>query len=259
MQTDKPENTEQFICNAVPSPTDHRDWIYATNTSITIPRVVDYRELLQPVRNQGRHGSCFAMSSCCMKEFQERKDYNFQNYFSPKFFYAQRKNTVTEGMYGRDVMRILQTIGVCYEKTCPYKDVEEKQDWTPFYEEAKRHVISHYARVSTVEDLCQAIHKNGVCLFTVPVYNKSTNSIWKKLTSDAKLQGGHAMAVVGYDKENKYFIIRNSWGVGWGDSGYCMFPFADWGMQWDVWATIDDDTEIDRLNDPNTCPSCIVQ
>lgn len=262
--SENPENTDHFICNAVQSPIDRRDWIYATNASGTIPNVVDYRDLLQPIRNQGRHGSCFAMSSCCMKELQERKDYNFQDYFSPKFFYAQRINLVDEhkyndeGMYGRDVMRILQKIGVCYEKTCPYVNVEEKTDWTPFLEEAKQHVISHYARVSTVEGLCQAIHKHGVCLITVPVYNKTTNSIWKKLTPDAKLQGGHAMAVVGYDKERKYFIIRNSWGEKWCDKGYCLFPFADWGMKWEVWTTVDDDTEIEKWEDPKTCPPCVI-
>ena len=31
--------------------------------------------------------------------------------------------------------------------------------------------------------------------------------------------GGHAVCVVGYTKD-KRFIIRNSWGTGWGDKGF---------------------------------------
>jgi C1A family cysteine protease len=52
-----------------------------------------------------------------------------------------------------------------------------------------------------------------------------------------KLLGGHAMCVVGYNAEG--FIVRNSWGDDWLDNGYCMFPYSDWGMQWEVWSTVD--------------------
>ena len=26
--------------------------------------------------------------------------------------------------------------------------------------------------------------------------------------------------------EDGYFVVANSWGTGWGLSGYCQFPFA---------------------------------
>jgi hypothetical protein len=29
--------------------------------------------------------------------------------------------------------------------------------------------------------------------------------------------GGHAVCMVGYDKSERVFIMRNSWGVKWGD------------------------------------------
>jgi C1A family cysteine protease len=32
------------------------------------------------------------------------------------------------------------------------------------------------------------------------------------------MQGGHAVALVGYDQNQ--FIVRNSWGEGWGDKGF---------------------------------------
>jgi len=37
--------------------------------------------------------------------------------------------------------------------------------------------------------------------------------------------GGHAVLVVGYDMNEKRFIVRNSWGSGWGKNGYFTLPF----------------------------------
>ncbi len=38
--------------------------------------------------------------------------------------------------------------------------------------------------------------------------------------------GGHAVLAVGYDDASKRFIVRNSWGTGWGLAGYFTIPYA---------------------------------
>jgi C1A family cysteine protease len=38
--------------------------------------------------------------------------------------------------------------------------------------------------------------------------------------------GGHAVLAVGYDDSKNAFIIRNSWGDGWGLAGYFYMPYA---------------------------------
>jgi len=37
--------------------------------------------------------------------------------------------------------------------------------------------------------------------------------------------GGHAVAAVGYDDKNQWFIVRNSWGTSWGLDGYFTLPY----------------------------------
>jgi hypothetical protein len=37
--------------------------------------------------------------------------------------------------------------------------------------------------------------------------------------------GGHAMLVVGYNRPSQYFIVKNSWGRGWGHDGYAYFHY----------------------------------
>jgi len=44
-------------------------------------------------------------------------------------------------------------------------------------------------------------------------------------TDNDKILGGHAVMAVGYNEKEKVFIIRNSWGVNWGDQGYFYMPY----------------------------------
>ena len=40
-----------------------------------------------------------------------------------------------------------------------------------------------------------------------------------------RVLGGHAVMAVGYDDEQRNFIVRNSWGSGWGQDGYFLMPY----------------------------------
>ncbi|MDD2714358.1 MAG: C1 family peptidase [Candidatus Wallbacteria bacterium] len=37
-------------------------------------------------------------------------------------------------------------------------------------------------------------------------------------------RGGHVILLVGYDRESRRFLFRNSWGPGWGNNGYGTLP-----------------------------------
>ena len=65
---------------------DKRDYIYRSNNNLDIPKILDYRNELLDIRDQGKQGSCYAHSVACVKEWQERKDYGVKEYFSPQFF-----------------------------------------------------------------------------------------------------------------------------------------------------------------------------
>jgi C1A family cysteine protease len=38
--------------------------------------------------------------------------------------------------------------------------------------------------------------------------------------------GGHEVCIVGYDDDNQWFEVANSWGTGWGDNGFFYVPYA---------------------------------
>lgn len=239
------QNFTKFIINGVFSPHDSRDWLYdnyLNQTNYSLPVVLDYRTDLLPVRNQENQGSCFAMSVACMKEYQEKQDYGLNQYLSSQFFYNIRDNLYDnnknndEGMYGRNVMKLLMKYGICSEKLYPYGRIQYKDKISEYcFKEAENHKIKGYGRVLSIEALKYSLKYNGLCLIVFPIYNY-TPEMWIKGENDTFL-GGHAMTVVGY-LEN-CFIIRNSWGEEWGDNGYSYYFFSDWGAHWEIWTTID--------------------
>ena len=165
---------DTYILNVAKSPNDERDFIFQKETNF--PLTLDLRSDLFPVRDQGTQGSCYAVSSACMKEYQEKKDYGLNELLSPQFFYDNRYNlydedaTNNEGMFGRDVMRILKTIGICTEKEYPYGRSLNRNDIPEeLYLSAKKHVIKKYARIFTIYSLKKSLYENGPCLITFPV------------------------------------------------------------------------------------------
>jgi hypothetical protein len=48
--------------------------------------------------------------------------------------------------------------------------------------------------------------------------------------------GGHCITIVGYDDANHFWICKNQWGAGWGESGYFRIGFGQCGLDSTVWA-----------------------
>jgi C1A family cysteine protease len=51
-------------------------------------------------------------------------------------------------------------------------------------------------------------------------------------TKGEDIVGGHAVVCVGYDDAKQAFIVRNSWGTGWGDKGYFYMPYEFFKTQY---------------------------
>ena len=138
------------------------------NKNYFLPNILDYRNDLLPIRNQGSQGSCYAQAASCMKEWQEKRDYGLNEYLSPQFFYNNRSNLYDdisnndEGMYGRNVMKLLKNIGICKEKIYPYGLIEDKKKINEAcYLQAKEHCIKSYGKIISLEALKYSLKYNG--------------------------------------------------------------------------------------------------
>lgn len=253
---------------ALQSPPDYRDYLYrAIFKAEALPPKFSRRSEMGPVRDQGKFGACVGFASAGVKDNQETREAGRQVVTSPLYIYKRCKEQdgipAQEGTYPRAAMAVLKNLGVCSEATVPYSRMSwpTMPDLPPGADaEAAAFKIGAYARITTIDEVKQAIVKDGPVLAAVLVcqsFMDATDGIIPVPGSDGKedyIKGGHAIAVIGWDDNMKakgrtgYFEIRNSWGPDWGDAGYGWIPYdfftgatVDLGMRYwmESWSSVD--------------------
>jgi len=79
----------------------------------------------------------------------------------------------------------------------------------------------------TVSAMRDALVSYGPLVTTMDVYEdffSYTSGVYSYATG--AYQGGHAVLLVGYSDAGQYFIVKNSWGAGWGESGYFRIAYS---------------------------------
>jgi hypothetical protein len=228
------------LLNIESSEFDSRDLVIESinHPKFEFPAQLDYRPDMPVAWNQGADGPCSAYAAAAIKMWQEYKDYGSKEGLSQYFVYNLRPNYPAKGMTPRNTMRILKDYGIPYKKSFKLKWKKVEEIPAHVLEEAANHKILGYARVMTIEGLKKSLYKNGPAYIAMPVFNDSAG-FWKPKYND-RLLGGHALVVVGYN--DKGFILRNSWGIGWGDNGHSIYPYQDFGAHYEIWTSIDDES-----------------
>ncbi len=233
---------------------DARDLIFAAPAVAAgqLPDAVDLRPQCPPVYDQGRIGSCTANSIAGAFEFDLKKQHMTDFVPSRLFIYYNERSM--EGTIGydsgaqiRDGIKSVNKLGVCPESEWPYDDTPPANANDPWpaaakagqkpsstcYEDALKNTATVYRRV--VRDLDQfrgCLAEGYPFVFGFSVYSGfesaevARTGVANLPGSDEDLLGGHAVAAVGYDDASQRFIVRNSWGTGWGQAGYFTLPYA---------------------------------
>ncbi len=235
-----------------------------------LPVTTDLRPWFSPVEDQLSIGSCTANAGVGMVEYFERKAFGKHIDASRLFLYKVTRNmlhwTGDTGAFLRTTMGAMVLFGVPPEEYWPYVIADYEKEPTPFcYAYAQSYQTISYYRLDppgvTKPALLSQIKTNlgaGLpSMFGFTVYNsisqaKTTGKI-PYPTKGEKIAGGHAVVAVGYDDNMKIknlnsgatetkgaLLIRNSWGTGWGASGYGWLPY-DYilkGLAVDWWSLV---------------------
>ncbi len=233
---------------------DHRDryWQAPALASAQLPASVDLRQLCPPVYDQGQLGSCTANAIAGAVQFDEIRSGTVPTW-TPSRLFIYYNARVFEGTVGtdsgaqlRDAIKVIAAQGVCSETDWPY-DISKfaEQPSADAFADAVQDRIGSYQRVvQSLAQLKTCVASGFTYVFGFTVFSSCesgdvahTGNIPLPQPSESVL-GGHAVVCVGYDDDRQAFIIRNSWGAGWGDAGYGFIPYAyvlDAGLAADFW------------------------
>ncbi|HEX8754616.1 MAG TPA: C1 family peptidase [Solirubrobacterales bacterium] len=224
----------------VPDLPDGRDLLYAAppKALAKLPPKVDLRSKCPPVYDQGQLGSCTANAIGAAFEFDQMKQR--RKAFTPSRLFIYYNERAIEGTVDsdsgaqiRDGVKSVAKQGVCEEAKWPY-DIEEfrKKPSRPCYAEGRKNQAIQYLRLSqALSQLKGCLAEGFPFVFGFAVY-ESFESAEVAKTGHAPMPkahetmlGGHAVLAIGYDEDKQWFIVRNSWGKGWGMQGYFTLPY----------------------------------
>lgn len=230
-------------------------------TNAPLRNQVDLRNWASPVDDQSQLGSCTANAVVNAYELLDNQYYHGKGVDLSRLFvyYNTRllEGTVDSdsGGFIHEALKSLDNYGVCTEEMWPY-DIEKfvVKPTEQCYKNAEKRKIKTYQQVNSVTDLLDALNNNRPVPVGLTIYDNfgdldfRNSIVTKPLLAATESEGGHALCIVGYDLNKQLLLAKNSFGVDWGDKGYCWIPF-DYAREnmYDMWMfDLTTDLVVDR-------------
>lgn len=239
--------TRTYDLSMTPTSQEEKDRVGTSFASVTAfisintPNSIDLRANCPPIYDQGQLGACTGFSSAKGLLEYVLKQANRHIPLSALFAYYNGRSASHEIQQDAGA-RIVDVIsGLLHEGCSP--EVNDPYDTTRFtvppskeaFEAAKEYKALTAHHLWTVADMEICLASGYPFVIGIPVYAgpkglesqqaATTGQVDNPDPGDALL-GGHAITVVGYDRIQQKFLVRNSWGPNWGDHGYFWLPYA---------------------------------
>jgi len=201
---------------------------------------------VSPIRDQGNCGSCVAFACTAGVESQMLIN-NHSNYAllgiimlsypdqsEQELVSCVSGNSCAGGNVNR-ALNYLQANGQDTESTYPYTATNSACNAVAT---GKTKITRYWNIGSSESNIANNLPSTGPLINAVWVPNSIyyyTSGIYQPAAGECatgQSQGlGHVFSVIGYnvtDPNNSYWIFKNSWGTGWGQSGYGYWKFGNW-------------------------------
>ncbi|MDD4974576.1 MAG: C1 family peptidase [Bacteriovorax sp.] len=228
-----------------------------------LPRIVDLKNDMTPVKNQGNRGTCTFFTVMAIVEASIKKDLQLETNLSEEYLNYKTKSA---GFFADDEgsnvgynLIVLKKNGILVESDWAYQPswFVKSLPCSQFKSTdaaAPKNCFSHNRPTDNI--MKKVINADGFEVINVP---SNTNEVIKFLAiekrplsfglivnengwpesgdifyNDALREeclktpeacGGHAVTITGYDMDKKIFFFKNSWGEEWGHEGYGTLTF----------------------------------
>lgn len=246
----------------IPDIPDKRDYKLTLAAPKKLAASVDLRTRYGtvPVYNQGSLGSCVAQAVAASLEY-ERLRQGFKRLYPSRLFIYWNARDIEgtaqwdAGAYLRDGMKVAKSYGACSENRASGHPLNSLWPYSiskfrtkpkgQCYKQGANERVLVYQRVAQTETAMKTCLNAGYPFVVgISVYESFESNTVERTgvvpmpKSNESLLGGHAVLVVGYNDSSKRFLVRNSWGTGWGMKGYFTIPYAyltDGDLAADLW------------------------
>jgi len=203
-----------------------------------VPSSIDYRSLgyVSSVKDQGDCGSCWAFSATGALEsatmFKAGTPNANLDLAEQVVVSCDSANSGCDGGYMDAVSDFVRDKGIPLESCYPYTATDGNCSKACSGWQSSSYKATSWGYAATVSPTADAIKaaliNYGPLVSTMMVYEDFyyySSGVYK-YTSGSYL-GGHAILIVGYDDAGKYFIVKNSWGTEWGESGFFKIAYSE--------------------------------
>jgi C1A family cysteine protease len=243
------------VLNIVPSPDTERDWRIENADAAgllagapgAVPKSKDLRETWWKVGDQGSTGSCVGWAtadSLLRWHFVKAGRMKNTETLSKRFIWMASKETdefnsspttfiENAGTSLKAALDVARKFGAVKENVLPFSGALYPNDPATFYALAAQLKINSYFNLSfnrggSFDSWRRWLATHGPMLTRLDVDRTwddcgDVNGNLDEYQPKTR-RGGHAVSIVGYTGDR--FIVRNSWGTGWGDKGFAYASLA---------------------------------
>ena len=209
--------------------------IKSSSASYVYPSKYDLRNVngsnfCTGIRDQSGCGSCVAFATVATVE-SSYEVYNKNpsaNLDLSEWDLFTRGGSCSSGWLFVPALNALQKYGLCTESCYPY--LTDELRCAGYSSQLVK--IASWKQLNSLDEIKWWIANKGPVITGMEVYDDFFNydsGIYS--AAYGGFVGNHAVSVVGFSDEGKYWICKNSWGTSWGESGWVRISYtADTGF-----------------------------
>jgi papain like protease len=244
--------SQKRVHNCVASHDQHRDWSLTKAKALglsgpnkRLPPAVDLREPWWNIGNQGVTGSCVGWAfadSLLRYHFVKSGKLKKHERISVRYIWmaAKEMDGVCDypttfiddaGTSAKAALKVVKKFGALKASSLPFHGKLVRLRENNFLDIAGRLKVKAYFNLCRTQTGKLERFKEWLAFHGPILTRLQCDASWNNIKPDGQLRkydkknahGGHAVSIVGYTPT--HFIIRNSWGTGWGHRGFAFASY----------------------------------
>ncbi len=205
--------------------------------SFSFPSEWDWRKVqgknwTTSIKDQGACGSCVSFATCAVMESMmkiEGDDSSLSIDLSEAFlFFCGCGSCCNRGWTFEPALDYTKSTGVSDEACFPYSLGNTSCDSRCSDWEKRVSKITEWKEITNVSERKNILSGVGPLIGGMSVYEdfySYKGGVYRQVIGD--FLGYHAIAVVGFSEDKQCWICKNSWGFGWGESGWFKIGYGE--------------------------------